>query len=110
MKMRKPMIIAACLLPLAALAQPQNSGLAGNTEFGAQTEAWLNLQTSNSASVASTPPLPGEVATRIYERYLKSFTYPIPVRLSSDQFNTSSTGSGGGGAAASSSGSGSSSP
>jgi uncharacterized membrane protein YgcG len=93
MKMRKPMIIAACLLPLAALAQPQ----AGSDEFGAQTDAWLNLQTSNSASVPSTPPLPGEVATRIYERYLRSFTYPIPVRLSSDAFNTSSS-SGSGGA------------
>jgi uncharacterized protein DUF3613 len=109
MKMRKMTIIAACLLPLAALAQPQNGGSAGNTEFGAETQAWLNLQTSNSASVSSTPPLPGEVATRIYERYLKSFTYPIPVRFTTDEFNTTSSGASGGGAS-SSSGSGSATP
>ena len=98
--MRGWMMVAACTLPFAALAQPD--GTAASTPaaapasapvagqgFGSQTRFWLATQTSGISSVTEERPMPGEAATLVYQRYLNSFTHPIPERYESDSFKTS---------------------
>ncbi len=114
--MRGWMIVAACTLPFAALAQPDSSTAASapaapssdaapvatpvaapvaGQGFGSQTRLWLATQTDGTYAVSDERPMPGEVATLVYQRYLKSFTHPIPERYESDSFKTSGGGSGG---------------
>jgi len=129
--MRGWMIVAACTLPFAALAQPDSSTAASapaapssdaaatsapvasaapadavatpvaatapvaGQGFGSQTRLWLATQTDGTYAVTDERPMPGEVATLVYQRYLKSFTHPIPERYESDSFKTSGGGSGG---------------
>jgi len=104
--MRVWMIVAACSLPFAALAQNDGTASAGAAPaaaptqgqgFGSQTRYWLATQTSGASSVTDPRPMPGEVASLVYERYLKSFTHPIPERYEADTFSTQ-----GGGASSSS--------
>lgn len=53
---------------------------------GTQTRAWLALQ--KQAQPDQPPPLlPGEVADKVYLRYVNSFTYPIPEKY---DFNSGS--------------------
>ena len=105
--MLKLMMAMALTLPLAVLAQtpaPADSSASSSTPapasapadqgFGSQTRLWLATQTSGANSVTESRPMPGEVATLVYQRYLKSFTYPIPERYSSESFQSSSTGGG----------------
>ena len=113
--MRGWMIVAACTLPFAALAQPDSSAAANapaaapsdvaataapaapvaGEGFASQTRLWLATQTSGTYAVSDERPMPGEVATLAYQRYLKSFTHPIPERYESDSFKASSSGSSG---------------
>lgn len=51
---------------------------------GAQTRAWVKLQESPSGK-AAVRGLPGEAADRVYQRYLQSFTRPIPERFERDR-------------------------
>jgi hypothetical protein len=96
--MRKLMMMALTL-PLTALAQTSapadSSAPASGDGFGSQTRLWLETQTSGANSVTESRPMPGEVASLVYQRYLNSFTYQIPERYSSESFKSSSTGSGG---------------
>jgi hypothetical protein len=41
-------------------------------------KAWLQLQSSGEAASAQAQPLSGPVMDRVHERYLKSFTHPVP--------------------------------
>jgi hypothetical protein len=98
------MIVAACTLPFAALAQPDNTAAStpaaappadaaasapvAGQGFGAQSRFWLETQTSGAYAVTDDRPMPGEVATMVYQRYLNSFTHPIPERYESDSFKT----------------------
>ncbi len=97
--MRGWMILAASLLPFAALAQTGDAAdtAAANGQvpapppglgFGSQSRAWLAIQTSGEYAVTDERPMPGEVATLIYQRYLTSFTHPIPEHFGSDSFKT----------------------
>ena len=93
--MRGLMMVMALTLPLTALAQTpasDNSTAASTDGFGSQTRLWLATQTSGANSVTEERPMPGEVATLVYQRYLNSFTYPIPERYTSESFKSSSTG------------------
>jgi hypothetical protein len=116
--MRGWMIVAALALPLTALAQNDSSSTSSGPTavapdasasstpaatpaaapaeqgFGSQTRLWLATQTSGTASVSEARPMPGEVATLVYQRYLNSFTHPIPERYSSESFKASGTGGG----------------
>jgi len=92
--MRVWMIVAACTLPFAALADgadnstaPASSTAAGQG-FGSQTRFWLATQASGASSETEARPMPGEAATLVYQRYLNSFTHPIPERFGSDSFST----------------------
>ncbi len=60
-------IVPATLIPI-----PQ--------EADTQTQLWLQLQESG-AMAGSRYTLPGQAATLIYQRYLRSFTHPIPLEF-----------------------------
>ena len=108
--MRGWMIVAACTLPFAALAQPETAAApadnsvaaaapaaapAAGQGFGSQTRYWLATQASGASSENEARPMPGEVATLVYQRYLNSFTHPIPERYEADSFSTGGGNTGG---------------
>lgn len=47
-----------------------------------QTRLWL-LQQESGAKAGHRYTLPGQAATLVYQRYLKSFSHPIPAELGS---------------------------
>lgn len=63
------------------------------TDIGHTAKADLELQRSGRASVAN-QPLSQAAATRVYDRYLKSFTHDIPEQFKEDSFGTSNGGGG----------------
>lgn len=72
---------------MAAESSEQASPHTGET-----TRAWLELQRSNNASWGTPRPMPGEVAQRVYERYLESFESPIPAEFERESFVGGSSG------------------
>ena len=54
---------------------------------GEQTRKWLNLQQNGQAASSHNQTLPGPVAAKIYERYLNSFSHPIPQYFSEIESN-----------------------
>lgn len=65
---------------------PSTAAAAPATGFGADTRTWLELQNSGSQASTTPRPLPGEAATQVYERYIKSFAHPIPERFNRESF------------------------
>lgn len=63
------------------------------TDIGRTAKADLALQRSGRASVDN-KPLSQAAATRVYDRYLKSFTHDIPEKFEENSFGTSSGGGG----------------
>lgn len=45
---------------------------------GEATRLWLDRQSQGSQASAKAQTLPGPAMEKIYERYLKSYTHPIP--------------------------------
>lgn len=90
------MAVVMCLPAIASAQTAVADSAAAGDSFAAQTQAWIDLQVSGKASVAQVPPLSGEVASHIYERWLKSFDYPIPEHFSRQTFLGGSSGSGSG--------------
>lgn len=83
------------LLVMALAAGPLMAGESSNQASpptGETTRAWLELQRSNNASWGTPRPMPGEVAQRVYERYLQSFEAPIPTEFERESFVGSSSG------------------
>jgi len=62
-------------------------------QIGDATQGLLAWQRSGEIASPTSRPIAGNVANRSYERYLKSFEFPIPERMSSSV--KSSSGSGG---------------
>jgi hypothetical protein len=57
---------------------------AAGIPIGARTREWLDVQ--RRASPDRTPrPLPSEAETRAFQRYLESFSHPIPERFELDR-------------------------
>jgi hypothetical protein len=54
--------------------------------FGARTRAWLALQ-RQIVPARHARPLPVEAESRAFERYLQSFTHPIPERFELDRLD-----------------------
>ena len=74
MKTRIVMTLALAAMSSAAIADDNR------TAYGDQVRAWVEVQKSPENKA---PPrgLPGEAADRVYQRYLQSFTRPIPERF-----------------------------
>lgn len=96
MKTKYFLSVLVLALPLAAMADPKP---------GTETRAWIDLQKSGKSSATDSRPMPGEVAGKVYDRYVKSFDHPIPETYSRESFVSSGSGSGGGGSGGSGSGS-----
>ena len=60
---------------------------------GEATRAWLDLQTSGRQATQAERPMEGEVAGRVYQRYLDSYTHPSPLQFPREQFAAESGGS-----------------
>jgi hypothetical protein len=71
MKTMTWMIVAALGLLCAGCANKNTAG------YGPQTRAWMAQQKS-SQNQAPPQGMTGEAADRAYQRYLQSFTRPIP--------------------------------
>lgn len=78
------------LAVLAMTAAISASATAGDSDEQKQRDGesgslkeWLDLQRSGDAA-GSRPTLGGQEMQRIYERYLDSFTHPIPERFRSE--------------------------
>lgn len=83
------------LLILALVSGPvwaAESSSQPSPETGETTRAWLELQRSNNASWGTPRPMPGEVAKRVYDRYLQSFEQPIPGQFEREGFVGGSSG------------------
>jgi len=61
-------------------------------QVGDATSNLLAWQRSGEVSSTRPRPIEGSVANRSYERYLKSFEYPIPERFNSSVKSTGGTG------------------
>ena len=79
--------LACILLANTALAQPAvaSAGTASavvtplaSPQVGEATRALLAHQANGVSASAVPRPIAGDVAQRSYERYLKSFEYPVP--------------------------------
>jgi hypothetical protein len=87
---RIPMLalMCVCLGPGAAAGGSTGSDLppaldspAVSTRVGAATSSLLAMQRGGVAASSVPRPVSGEIATRSYQRYLKSFDHPIPERF-----------------------------
>lgn len=83
--MNKTTPILAPALALMLASVPVMADQAGPA-VGEQTRSWLELQASGAQASAAERPMQGEVAERVYQRYLDSFTHPIPERFPREAF------------------------
>ncbi|WP_161554120.1 DUF3613 domain-containing protein [Stenotrophobium rhamnosiphilum] len=65
-------------------------------KLGDEVHAWTDLQKSGAASNPAVQPMPGEIADKVYDRYLKTFDYPIPQTFDRESFVGGSSGGSGG--------------
>ena len=80
MSFSKSIVTALTLvLPLCASAEGVRPG-AGELTF-----QWLELQRSGSQASVHPEGISADVSESIYQRYLKSFTHPIPDSFKRDQ-------------------------
>ncbi|HEY1076951.1 MAG TPA: DUF3613 domain-containing protein [Fontimonas sp.] len=78
-------LLMLALLLLAAAAQAAEPA----PPTGSATQAWLDLQIGGTAAPADERPMPGEIADKVYKRYVESFDEPIPQTLKRDNFVSS---------------------
>ena len=67
----KSFLVASLILGLSAVT-------AQAEERGTHTRAWLDLQRGGAQASDTPRPMSGDQAQRIHERYLESFSHPIP--------------------------------
>ena len=81
---RSWMVLAASAFMLCSVAQAADAP----PRTGEQTRALLELQKRGSAAAPqkAPKPVPGEVADRVYQRYLNSFSHPIPASFPRESF------------------------
>lgn len=87
--------ITACCLVGSASVFAQQAPIATDG-VGADTRSWLELQKTPAAQASDSRPVPGEVAERVYQRYVNSFSYPIPQQFPRESFSSGRGGSSGG--------------
>jgi len=79
----KRLLTLPVLLLIGALAHAEQQP---PPAVGTDTRAWLELQRSGAASTPQVQPVPGEVADKVYQRYLNSFDQPIPAEFDRESF------------------------
>lgn len=98
----KPTLVFAGLMAAvgAAVADPPvtPSGrpaaeVAAEPVIGTYTKAWLDLQKSGQMAEGEARPMDGEAAEASYQRYLDSFSHPIPQSLGRGESASSGSGS-----------------
>lgn len=69
----------------------QTTTATNNPPFSTESEtrAWLNMQSSGELA-GNKYKLAGQTATQIYQRYLKSFTHPIPAEFNNNKNSSGS--------------------
>lgn len=92
--MNKLLMILALTMPFVAMAADDKDKDA-NYHLGDDVHAWTDLQKSGAASNPTVQPMPGEIADKVYDRYLKTFDYAIPKTFDRESFVSGSGGSGG---------------
>lgn len=85
--MNKLLMTLILAIPVCAHAGGQN-----HPKLGEEVRAWTDLQRNGIASVREARPMPGEVADKVYERYLQSFATPIPKSFERENFVGGSSG------------------
>jgi len=65
----------AFALPFAVCAAEAGKPL------GADAQHWIELQKSGQQASPAPRPMPGEIADKVYERYVDSFKQPIPAEF-----------------------------
>ena len=75
------LVLAACLTAPLALAHA-----AERETFGEDARKWVDLQVSGDAAERSPDGMPGEIAERGWQRYVESFSHPIPERFEREGF------------------------
>lgn len=78
---------SVCLFAALAVAAPLSMALATEREaMGEDARNWIDLQVSGEAAERPADGMPGEIAERVWQRYIDSFTHPIPERFERDSF------------------------
>lgn len=72
-----PLLMLLGSLPVLA-DEPQPSSGQQTEEAQLPTKAWLEMQSSGAAASPQRQPLSGQAMNQIHERYIKSFSHPIP--------------------------------
>ncbi|HSW12395.1 MAG TPA: DUF3613 domain-containing protein [Solimonas sp.] len=83
-------VLLALVAPLAQAGDADTPPRVGD-----ETRAWLQLQTDGSAAAPGDRPMSGEVADKVYERYVNSFGQPIPAHLERESAGSSASGDSG---------------
>jgi hypothetical protein len=75
-----PAVAVLLLAPLSALAADSPE-----EKVGTQTRSLLEVQRSGQAASDTERPMSGEVARRTHQRYVESFSQPIPESLAEEE-------------------------
>ena len=86
---RNGVLVAALLLSMSVAAQAEEVREAA---VGDDTRTWVEYQESGRGAEGETRPMPGEVADKVYQRYLNSFDNKIPERYERESFVSSGSG------------------
>jgi uncharacterized protein involved in copper resistance len=79
---------------VSARAEPPEAATpaAPQASNGEATRAWLDRQARGDQASPVAQPLPGPAMERVYERYLKNFTHPIPEHFERERLGTGTPG------------------
>lgn len=78
--------------PVEEMAEGEEEFIYEPLQVGDATQGLLAWQRSGEIASTTSRPISGAVANRSYERYLKSFEFPIPERMISSVKSSSGSG------------------
>jgi len=76
-----PLYVPAAPVPAPVVMETPEDEWKPALKVGQATQGLLALQSSGLAASTVARPIPGDVAGRSYQRYIKSFEYAIPERF-----------------------------
>jgi hypothetical protein len=84
-------------LPAAGLGALLLCACAAEPTVGRDTREWLTLQKGGAAASTEAPAMSGEVADKVYKRYVDSYGHPLPEQFPREDFTGSGESQSGGG-------------